>query len=313
MKNILVIGAAGQIGSELVPALRKLGFMTVAGFSRTPLTPELAAGGPSERIDILDGTGLVDVIRRHRIDTVFNLAAMLSAKAEAQPLSAWNVGVNGLFNVLEAARIEHCAVFTPSSIGVFGDSTPHAKTPQDTVCRPKTVYGITKVTGELLSDYYFLKYGVDTRSVRYPGLISSVTPPGGGTTDYAVDIFYSAVRGETYVCPIAAGTFMPMMYMDDAVDAAVNLMTADPAGLIHRNSFNVTAYSFDPEGIAAEIRRVIPDFSMRYEVDTLRQGIAESWPDSLDDTAARSEWGWAPKVTLSDMTERMIAALRQRL
>ena len=189
MKNVLVIGAAGQIGSELVPTLRAEGYSVVAGFSRTPLPVEMAGAGPSERIDILDGEGLVAVIRRHRIDTIYNLAALLSAKAEAMPLAGWNVGVNGLINVLEAARSEHCAVFTPSSIGAFGPESPHDATPQDTVMRPRTIYGITKVAGELLSDYYFRKYGVDTRSVRYPGLISYVTPPGGGTTDYAVDIY----------------------------------------------------------------------------------------------------------------------------
>ena len=312
MKNVLVIGAAGQIGSELVPALRAEGYLTVAGFSRTPLSVEMAGAGPSERIDILDGEGLVAVIRRHRIDTIFNLAALLSAKAEAMPLAGWNVGVNGLINVLEAARSEHCAVFTPSSIGAFGPESPHEATPQDTVMRPRTIYGITKVAGELLSDYYFRKYDVDTRSVRYPGLISHVTPPGGGTTDYAVDIYYSAVKGETFHCPIAAGTFMPMMYMGDALRAAIDLMRADPAKLVHRNSFNVGAMSFDPEGIRRAVTQVMPDFTMDYRVDELRQSIAESWPDSLDDTAAREEWGWAPATDLTAMTDLMIKTLTPR-
>ncbi len=313
MKNVLVIGAAGQIGSELVPALIKEGCFTVAGFTRTPLSSEVKEGGPSERVDILDGEGLIQIIRRYRIDTIYNLAALLSARAEEVPLGCWNVGVNGLINVLEAARIEKCAVFTPSSIGVFGPRSPKDATPQDTIFNPQTIYGVTKVTGELLSDYYFKKYGVDTRSVRFPGLISHVTPPGGGTTDYAVDIYYSAVKGETFHCPIGRGTYMPMMYMGDALRAAIDLMRADPAKLLHRNSFNVAAMSFDPEGVKKAILKEVPDFRMDYRIDALRQSIAESWPDSLDDTAAREEWGWAPQVDLAGMTKIMIRELRRRL
>ena len=312
MKNVLVIGAAGQIGSELVPALRADGYFTVAGYLRTPLSRDMTEAGPSTRGDILDGERLVETIRRYRIDTIYNLAAVLSAKAESMPLVGWNVGVNGLINVLEAARIEHCAVFTPSSIGAFGPESPHEATPQDTVMRPRTIYGITKVAGELLSAYYFRKYGVDTRSVRFPGLISYLTPPGGGTTDYAVDIFYSAVKGEIFHCPLAAGTYLPMMYMRDAVKAAIELMRADPAKLIHRNSFNVGAMSFDPEGIRQAVTKLVPDFQMDYEVDKLKQSIAESWPDSLDDTAAREEWGWAPETDLTAMSCLMIHMLRRR-
>ncbi len=316
MKNVLVIGSAGQIGSELVDALRRddrFGTIVAGHTTRTPLPTQLLESGPHEVVDILNGEQIAEVVRRYRIDTIYNLAALLSATAESKPLAAWNVGVNGIINTLEVARTYGCAVFTPSSIGVFGPETPHDMTPQDTVCRPKTMYGVTKVTGELLSDYYFHKYGVDTRSVRYPGLISYMTPPGGGTTDYAVEIFYSAVKSEEFVCPIAAGTFMDMAFMSDAIDAAIDLMVADPAKLNHRNSFNVTGMSFDPEILASEIRKSKPDFKMRYEVDPLRQAIAESWPDRMDDTCARKEWGWNPKVGLSEMVDIMLTELEKKL
>ena len=315
MKNVLVIGAAGQIGTELVATLRaddRFGTIVAGHTTRTPLPDSLLQSGPCECVDILDAPRIAEVVKTYNVDTIYNLAALLSATAESKPLAAWNVGVNGLINTLEVARELGCAVFTPSSIGVFGPETPAVMTPQDTVCRPKTVYGITKVTGELLSDYYFHKYGVDTRSVRYPGLISHETPPGGGTTDYAVEIFYSAVKGETYACPIAAGTFMDMAFMSDAIDAAVNLMLADPQRLKHRNSFNVTAMSFDPEMLAAEIRKRKPDFSMRYAVDPLRQSIASSWPDAMDDSCAREEWGWQPKIGLSEMVDIMLSALEKK-
>jgi L-threonine 3-dehydrogenase (EC 1.1.1.103) len=225
---------------------------------------------------------------------------------------AWNVGINGLLNILEVARQNNCSVFTPSSIGSFGPSTPHIKTPQDTIQRPCTMYGVTKVTTELLSDYYFNKYGVDTRAVRFPGIISNVTPPGGGTTDYAVDIYYSAVRGEKFVCPIKEGTFMDMMYMPDALNAAISLLEADPSRLVHRNAFNIASMSFAPENIYAEIKKNIPTFEMVYDVDPLKQTIADSWPDSLDDTCARQEWDWKPMFNLKSMTTDMIEKLRAR-
>lgn len=316
MKNVLVIGSAGQIGSELVAALRndsRFGTIVAGHTTRTPLPNHLIETGPSEIVDILDGQRMAEVVKHYQIDTIYNLAALLSATAESKPLAAWNVGVNGIINTLEVAKTYGCAVFTPSSIGVFGPETPHMMTPQDTVCRPKTMYGITKVTGELLSDYYFHKYGVDTRSVRYPGLISYMTPPGGGTTDYAVEIFYSAVKDEEFVCPIAPGTFMDMAFMSDAIDAAINLMTADASQLKHRNSFNVTGMSFDPEMLATEIRKRLPTFKMRYEIDPLRQSIAESWPDRMDDSCAREEWGWNPKVGLSEMVDIMLRELKVRL
>ncbi|MEG1545018.1 MAG: NAD-dependent epimerase/dehydratase family protein, partial [Tannerellaceae bacterium] len=237
---------------------------------------------------------------------------LLSAVAEAKPQLAWKIGMGGLFNVLEVAREMKCAVFTPSSIGVFGNNTPKDKTPQDTIRNPRTMYGVTKVSGELLSDYYNIRFGVDTRSVRFPGLISHVTPPGGGTTDYAVDIYYEAVKTGHFVCPIAAGTYMDMMYMPDALHAAVQIMEADPTRLVHRNSFNIASMSFEPEIIAASIRKYIPSLTVEYKVDPLRQAIADSWPNSLDDTCARAEWDWKPTYDLDSMTQDMLAKLKER-
>ena len=233
--------------------------------------------------------------------------------AEKKPQLAWKIGIDGLWNILEVARENNCAVFTPSSIGSFGLSTPHTKTPQDTVQRPGTIYGVSKVTTELLSDYYFKKYGVDTRSVRFPGLISYVTPPGGGTTDYAVDIYYSAVRGEKFICPIKKGTLMDMMYMPDGLHAAISLMEADPTRLVHRNGFNIASMSFDPEEIFNAIKRHKPDFEMEYNVDPLKQSIADSWPDSLDDSCARAEWDWMPQYDLDAMTVDMLKNLEAKL
>ena len=233
--------------------------------------------------------------------------------AEGKPLLAWKIGIDGLLKVLEVAREHNCAVFTPSSIGSFGPETPRDHTPQDTVQRPRTIYGVSKVTTELLSDYYHTKYGVDTRSVRFPGLISNVTPPGGGTTDYAVDIYYSAVRGEKFICPIPKGTYMDMMYMPDALNACVQLMEADPSRLIHRNGFNIASMSFDPEGIYAAIRKERPEFEMEYKVDPLKASIANSWPNSLDDVCARQEWDWKPSFNLETMTHDMLEKLSARL
>ena len=242
-----------------------------------------------------------------------------NAKSDVTPTQAGRmlyqtaIGIDGLWNVLEVAREHGCAVFTPSSIGSFGATTPHTQTPQDTIQRPRTMYGVTKVTTELLSDYYFNKYGVDTRAVRFPGIISNVTPPGGGTTDYAVDIYYSAVKGEKFVCPIKQGTLMDMMYMPDALNAAITLMEADPTKLIHRNAFNIASMSFDPETIYQEIKKHMPQFEMVYDVDPLKQRIADSWPDSLDDTCARQEWGWKPAYNLESMTVDMLEKLREKL
>jgi len=316
MKKILVIGSTGQIGSELTTELRNRygGSNVVAGYiPGAEPKGALAESGPAAIADVTNGEQLTDIVKQHNIDTIYNLAALLSVVAEQKPRLAWKIGIDGLWNVLEVARENHCAVFTPSSIGSFGPNTPHELTPQDTIQRPKTIYGVSKVCTELLSDYYFTKYGVDTRSVRFPGLISYVTPPGGGTTDYAVDIFYSAVRGEKFICPIAKGTRMDMMYMPDALRACTELMEANPDKLIHRNGFNVTAMSFPPEKIYAEIRRRKPDFKMEYQVDPLKQSIAESWPDSLDDSAAREEWGWHANFGLASMTRDMLEKLTEKL
>ena len=250
------------------------------------------------------------MVDKYNIDTIYNLAALLSAVAENKPQLAWHIGIDGLMNVLEVSREKHCAVFTPSSIGSFGPNAPKDGTPQDTIQQPRTMYGVTKVTGELLSNYYALKFGVDTRSVRFPGLISYVTPPGGGTTDYAVDIYYSAVQGKKFICPIAAGTLMDMMYMPDALRAAIEIMEADPSRLVHRNSFNIASMSFDPEVIYHKIKEYIPEFEMEYQVDPLRQSIADSWPNKLDDTCARVEWDWKPEYNLDGMTRDMIEKLR---
>lgn len=316
MKNILVIGGTGQIGSELTMKLRGIygdGHVVCGYIPNAAPKGKLLESGPAEIVDITDAQQIADVVKKHDIDSIYNLAALLSAVAEARPQLAWNIGVNGLYNALEVSREHNCALFTPSSIGSFGLSTPHVKTPQDTVQRPQTIYGVTKVTGELLSDYYAKRFGVDTRSVRFPGLISYTTPPGGGTTDYAVDIYYSAVKGETFKCPLKPGTFMDMMYMPDALRAAVEIMEADPSRLVHRNSFNIASMSFDPEIIYNKIKEYIPDFRMEYELDPLRQSIADSWPDSLDDSCARTEWDWMPEYDLDAMSKDMINNLRVKL
>lgn len=315
MKNILVIGATGQIGSELTMELRKRygNEHVVAGYipSAAP-QGELKNSGPSAIVDVTDELSIENAVKKYRIDTIYNLAALLSVVAESKPMLAWKIGIDGLWNVLEVARKHCCAVFTPSSIGSFGESTPHIKTPQDTIQRPRTMYGVTKVTTELLSDYYYIKYGVDTRAVRFPGIISNVTPPGGGTTDYAVDIYYAAVKGEKFVCPVKAGTYMDMMYMPDALNAAISLMEADSARLKHRNAFNIASMSFDPEEISRAIKKYVPDFEMVYEIDPLKQAIADSWPDSLDDTCAREEWDWKPEYDLDAMTVDMLEKLKAK-
>ena len=316
MKNVLVIGSTGQIGSELTMKLRHLhpeGNIVAGYIPGFEPKGELLESGPSAVVNVVDGTQIADAVARYDIDTIYNLAALLSATAEKFPLKAWDIQMNGLINILEVAREHGCAVFTPSSIGSFGPSTPHKDTPQDTIQRPTSMYGVTKVATELLSDYYFHKYGVDTRSVRFPGLISYTTLPGGGTTDYAVEIYYAAVKGEEFVCPIAQGTLMDMMYMPDALKAAVDIMEADPTKLIHRNSFNIASMSFAPEDVFAAIKKIIPDARMRYEVDPVRQAIADSWPDNMDDSCARAEWGWTPHYDLDSMSQDMIEHLKIKL
>ncbi|MDD4847242.1 MAG: NAD-dependent epimerase/dehydratase family protein [Bacteroidales bacterium] len=311
MKKILVVGAGGQIGSELTPTLRKVyGNSNVVASDCRVLKGELVENGPFEVVDSTNIQSLAAVVKKHNIDAIYNLAAILSAKAELNPMLGWTVGMGSLLNCLEVSRENHCALFTPSSIGAFGPETPHDDTPQDTIQRPKTIYGCTKVSGELLSDYYFKRFGVDTRSVRFPGIISNVTLPGGGTTDYAVEIYYAAIKDKKFTCPIPKGTFMDMMYMPDALRAAIDIMEADPSKLIHRNSFNIAAMSFDPEILYAEIKKHIPDFVMTYDVDPLKKGIADSWPNKMDDSCARAEWGWKPQYDLNSMTVDMLNVLK---
>jgi len=310
MKKILITGALGQIGSELMVALQKRhGYDNVVA---TDIRKPPQVDGVFEVMDCTCGHRLHETILKHDIGTIYHLAALLSAVAEARPQDAWRVNMDGTLHVLEAARIHGCSVFTPSSIGAFGPTTPADNTPQDTIQRPTSMYGVTKVAGELLCDYYAQRYGVDTRGLRYPGIISNVTPPGGGTTDYAVDIYYSAVQQGKYTCFLRKDTFLDMMYMPDAIAAAINLMEADPSKLKHRNAFNVSAMSFAPEHIEAEIRKHLPGFVMDYQVDPVRQGIADSWPNHMDDSAAREEWGWSPQYDLTSMTADMITVLKNR-
>ena len=316
MRKILVTGALGQIGSELTMGLRKIyGNDNVVASSRRIKEghEDVMESGAFEVLDITDGAKVAEIVKKHKVNTIINLAAVLSAVGEKNPQQAWNVNMNGLYNVLEVAREENCAVFTPSSIAAFGPSTPKDNTPQDTIQRPNTMYGVTKVAGELLCDYYYHKFGVDTRGVRFPGLISYETLPGGGTTDYAVHIYYEALKNKKYTSFIAEGTKMDMMYMPDALNAITQLLEADPNKLIHRNAFNVTAMSFEPEEIAASIKKIIPEFEMDYDVDPERQAIADSWPNSLDDSAAREEGGWDPKYDLDAMTEDMLEKLKVKL
>lgn len=315
MKKILVTGALGQIGSELTPKLRAV--YGTDNVIATDIRQEkkfwLTQSGPHETLDVTNAQAMFDIAKKYQVDTFIHLAALLSATAEAKPLFAWNLNMGGLVNALEAARELQCQFFTPSSIGVFGPSTPKDNTPQVTIQRPTTMYGVNKVSGELLCDYYNLKFGVDTRGVRLPGLISYVAPPGGGTTDYAVEIYYEALRKGQYTSYIAQGTYMDMMYMPDAVDAIIKLMEADSTRLIHRNAYNVTAISAQPEDFAAEIRKYIPDFKMDYNVDPVRQAIADSWPNSIDPTAALEEWGFACKYDLEKLTSDMLGKLQQKL
>lgn len=312
MKHILIVGAGGQIGSELTTYLRKIYGNANVVATDVRECKNLAADGPFEVLDALNATSMASVVARHNIDTIFNLVALLSAVGERNPQMAWGVNMGALMNSLEVARQHHCALFTPSSIGAFGPTSPKDGTPQDTIMQPTTVYGICKVTGELLSNYYHLKYGVDTRSVRFPGIISNVTQPGGGTTDYAVEIYYEAVRNGKYTCAVPSDVYMDMIYMPDALRACVELMEADPRQLIHRNSFNIASMSFTPEIIAAEIRKHIPEFEMDYYIDPVKREIAESWPNSLDDTCARQEWGWKPEWNLEKMTTDMLNVIRSR-
>jgi nucleoside-diphosphate-sugar epimerase len=315
MNNILVIGAMGQIGTELTLFLRdKYGNNNVlASDVKKKNIEELLETGPFEKIDVLDEEKLGEIVSKYNIDSIIHLAAILSGIGEQNPLLAWNININGLHNVLEVARHNNCQVFVPSSIAVFGPSTPKNNTPQDTIQRPTTMYGVTKIAGENLCDYYYLKYKLDTRGVRFPGLISNKTLPGGGTTDYAVHIYYEALKNKKYICPIKKGTYMDMMYMPDALRAIAMLMETESAKLKHRNAFNVTSMSFEPEEIANEIKKHIPDFTLEYKLNQILQNIADSWPNSIDDTYAREEWLWKPEYDLKTMTEDMLTKLKEKL
>lgn len=314
-RRILVTGALGQIGSELVHALRaRYGQDRVVASDIRYAPPEAAAGWePFAYVDCTNAVQIQEAVRRWNVGTIFHLASLLSAVAEEKPHVAWNLNMGGLYGILEIARENGLAVFFPSSIGAFGPGTPAEHTPQDTIQRPTTMYGVTKVAGELLCDYYHQRFGVDTRGVRYPGLISHTAPPGGGTTDYAVDIFYAAIRHGKYTCFLQADTRLDMMYMPDALDAAIDLMAADATRLVHRNAFNVTGMNFTPDELTAEIRKHLPQFTIEYQIDPVRQGIADSWPDSLDDSAARQEWDWSPKYDLPAMVEEMLRELDAKL
>lgn len=315
MKKILITGSLGQIGTELVMELRRHygNDRVIASSIEEDCPEEVRESGVYEVANVLDANRIAELCDKHGIDQIVHLAAILSAVAEHKPQFAYNINMNGLYNILEIAREKKIAVFTPSSIAAFGPSTPKEMVPQDTIQRPTTMYGVTKVAGELLCDYYHRRFGVDTRGVRFPGLISYKALPGGGTTDYAVDIFYEAIKNKKYRCFLEEGTRMDMMYMPDALKSIRTLLEADPEKLVHRNAFNITAMSFAPEDIAAEIKKHIPDFDFGYEVDPIKQAIADSWPSSLDDSAAREEWGWSPDYDIAAMTEDMIEKLSLKL
>ncbi len=314
MKRILVTGSVGQIGSELTLALRKRygADNVVATGRKTEPSDELRNSGPFYFIDVTRRESIEEVVQKHQIDTVYHMAAILSAVGEKRPQVAWSVNIDGLYNVLEIAREREMArVIVPSSIAVFGPETPRDNTPNETVLKPRTMYGVTKVAGELLSDYYFYRFGLDVRGLRYPGIISHETLPGGGTTDYAVAIYYEAVKHKRYTCFVREDTRLPMMYMPDCIKSTIDLAEAGLSKLKHHCDFNVGAMSFSAGELAASIRKQIPEFECTYEPDS-RQAIADSWPSSLDDTAAREEWGWQPEYNLDSMTRDMLEVLGQR-
>lgn len=314
MSRILVTGAAGQIGSELTLALRERygSQAVVASDMRTLTSGRLQESGPFEMLDVLDREGIEKVVDRHKIDIIYHMAAILSAVGEEKPQSAWSVNIDGLRNILEIARLRQLKqVFSPSSIAVFGPETPRACAPQETVLRPTTIYGVSKVAGELLGNYYVQRFGLDVRGLRYPGIVSSETAPGGGTTDYAVAIFYGAIEEKRYTCFVREDTTLPMMYMPDCIKATIDLMEADPARLIHHCDFNLAGMSFSAGELAGQIKEQIPEFSCTYAPDW-RQEIADSWPQTIDDRAAREEWGWKPSYDLQSMVSDMLTRLRER-
>lgn len=315
MKRILVVGAGGQIGTELVPHLQRL-YGTdnvISADLKDEQVAKMSQFGIAEKLDATDANAFAEAVKKHKVDAIFNLVALLSATGEKMPQVAWGINMGALLNSLNIAKEFGCAVFTPSSIGAFGTSTPHDGTPQDTIMRPNTIYGCCKVAGELLSDYYFTRFGVDTRSVRFPGIISNGAMPGGGTTDYAVEVFYEIIKeGHHYTCEVPEDSYMDMMYMPDALKAVTDLMEADPSRLRHRNSFNIASMSFTPKILFEAIRKRIPDATFDYNVDPVKAAIADSWPNWMDDSCAREEWGWKPIWDMEAVIDDMLAAVRKK-
>lgn len=314
MKKVIITGALGQIGTELVIKLRKKfgNDQVLATDIKRPESDSVILNGPFEILDVTDKDRLFELVETFKADTIMHMAALLSATAEKNPLFAWNLNMGGLVNALEAAREYNMQFFTPSSIGAFGPNTPKDMTPQETIQRPTSMYGVNKVAGELLCDYYYTKFGVDTRSVRFPGLISYVKEPGGGTTDYAVEIYFKAIREGKYNSYIAKGTYMDMMFMDDAINAIIQLMEADGEKLVHRNAYNVSAMSVEPETVKASIQKILPEFELSYDVDPDRQAIADTWPNSIDTSCAKEEWGFNPQYDLDSMTKLMLKAIKEK-
>lgn len=313
MKKILVIGALGQIGSELTVALRqKYGESNVIATDVRPNNKATLANGPFHIADVCNPGTLAEIVNKEKVDTIFHLAAILSARGEKDPQFCWNINMGGLMNILELARTNGVKeVVTPSSMAVWGPNAPQFNTPQESALKPTTMYGVTKVCGERVCDYYVQKYGLDCRGLRYPGIISSETLPGGGTTDYAVEIFYDAVKTHRYSCFLSAESTLPMMYMPDCIHATISLAEAEFKNLKHHSDFNVAAFSFNPKELAEVIKKFMPDFQIEYNPD-FRQAIADSWPKSIDDSAAREEWNWKPKYDIETMTKDMLEILTKK-
>lgn len=312
-RSILVIGAGGQIGTELIPALRKeFGESNVVASDLAETCPAALEGGPYEALDVKNSSGLEAIVARYKTDTIYLMAALLSATGEQKPLFAWDLNMNGLFNVLEIAKEKSIKIFWPSSIAVFGPTTPRTETPQFTVCEPSTVYGISKLAGEHWCAWYHRKYGLDVRSIRYPGLIGHKSAPGGGTTDYAVHIFYEAIRNGHYTCFLEENTRLPMMYMDDAIRATLQITEAPASEIQLRTGYNLAGFSFTPGELAALIREELPGFTIDYAPD-FRQAVAASWPESIDDSVAREHWNWQPGWDLQSMVSEMLKEISKKI